>query len=171
MPAAEPRGTHMLPRSYATTVPPEWIDYNGHMNVAYYMVAFDRGTDGLLDRLGLGVDYRRTTDRTIYVLEAHLLYERELREGDALAVTTQLLDADAKRLHVFHSMWHGATGERVATNELLCLHVDLHGSETGGPRAARFAPEEQARIDALLAEHRALEPPPEAGRRIALRRS
>jgi acyl-CoA thioester hydrolase len=161
----------MLPSLYATTVPPEWIDYNGHMNVAYYMVAFDRATDGLLDRLGLGIDYRRATNCTIYVLEAHVLYERELREGDTLAVTTQLLGADGKRLHVFHSMWNDATGERAATNELLCLHVDLLGSETGGPRAAGFASEEQARIDTLLTEHRPLGLPPEAGRRIALRRS
>jgi acyl-CoA thioester hydrolase len=149
-----------------TTVPPEWIDYNGHMNLAYYVMAFDRGTDALLDRLGVGADYRKATDRTIYVLEAHVLYERELREGDALTVTTRLLDADTRRMHVLHSMWNAA-GERVATNELMCLHVDLHGSATGGPRAVRFAPEEQQRVDALLAEHQAEgPPPPEAGRGI-----
>ena len=151
--------------SFRTTVQPDWIDYNGHMNLAYYVLAFDKGTDGLLDRLGLGEAYRRASGHSIYALEAHLTYERELKLGEALAIETQLIDADEKRLHFFHRMFHVETGALAATNELLGLHVDL-----SGPRAAALPGEARERIEAMLAEHRQLPPPPQLGRSISLKR-
>jgi acyl-CoA thioester hydrolase len=150
---------------YRDAVAPEWIDYNGHMNVAYYVLAFDRGTDRLLDHLGLGEAYRRATRHSIYVLEAHVTYERELKAGDPIAVTTQLIDADHRRLHVFHRMYHEEAGYLAATNELLALHVDL-----AGPRAVAMPAAAQAAVARLMAEHRALARPPQLGRRIALQR-
>jgi acyl-CoA thioester hydrolase len=144
-------------------VRPEWVDYNGHMNVAYYVLAFDQATDRMLDHLGVGSAYRSATNHSIYVLEAHVTYERELKLDAPLAVTTQLIAADRRRLHVFHRMYHGEAGYLAATNELLALHVDL-----GGPRAAPFPPAAAAEIDRLLAEHRRLAPPPQLGRRIGL---
>jgi acyl-CoA thioester hydrolase len=151
--------------TYRTAVPADWIDYNGHMNVAYYVLAFDRGTDGLLDHLGLGARYRAATNRSIYVLEAHVTYEREVKEGDPIAVTTQLVDADEKRLHVFHRMVHEREGYLAATNELLALHVDL-----AGPRAAPIPAAAQSVLAELLAKHRGLAPPPQLGRRIGITR-
>jgi len=151
--------------NYHAPVEAAWIDYNGHMNVAYYVLMFDRATDTLLDRLGLGAAYRRRTNHSIYVLEAHITYEREVKEGDVLRFTSQLVDADAKRLHVFHQMYHAAAGYRAATNELLALHVDL-----AGPTSLPFAAAEQARIDAMLNEHRQLDRPAELGRVIEIRR-
>lgn len=152
------------PVFYETPVRQDWIDYNGHMNVAWYVLVFDRGTDGLLDRLGLGERYRAATGRTIYVVEAHVTYSSEVKEGDPLAVETLLVDADAKRLHVFHRLRRGRDGPIAATNELLCLHVDQ-----SGPRAAPFDEAARGRISVLLAEQRGLERPPELGRAIALR--
>jgi len=151
--------------AYHTTVPPEWIDYNGHMNVAYYVLAFDKATDGLLDRLGLGEAYRRATNCSIYVLEAHITYDRELKQGEPLAIATQLIDADRKRLHFFHRMVHATAGYLAATTELLALHVDL-----GGPRAAAMPEAAWAETAALLSAHRALPPPPQLGRRIGIAR-
>src|SRR5215469_14576417 len=81
---------------YRAAVAPEWIDYNGHMNVAYYVLAFDRATDLLLDHLGLGEAYRRATNRSLFVLEAHVTYARELRAGDRFEIETRLIDADRK---------------------------------------------------------------------------
>ena len=150
---------------YRAPVEPAWIDYNGHMNVAYYVLMFDRATDALLDRLGLGAAYRQRTNHTIYVLEAHVTYEREVKAGDMLRVTTQLVDADAKRLHVFHTMYHDAADYRAATNELLALHVDL-----AGPASQPFAAPEQAAVDAMLDEHRGLERPAQLGKIIGIRR-
>src|SRR5258708_3647347 len=128
-----------------TPVLPEWIDYNGHMNVAYYVLVFDRGTDGLFDRLDIGAAYRKATDHTLYALEAHVSYQREVRAGDEIVVTTQLIAADAKRLHIFHFMRHAEKAYLAATIELMCLHVDL-----AGPRAAPFPEAAAQRIASLL---------------------
>jgi acyl-CoA thioester hydrolase len=149
---------------YRAPVQAEWVDDNGHMNVAYYVLMFDRATDALLDRLGLGAAYRQRTNHSIYVLEAHVTYEREVKEGDMLRVATQLVDADAKRLHFFHTMYHAAAGYRAATTELLALHVDL-----AGPTGLKFAATEQAAVDAMLDEHRTLPRPPQLGRVIGIR--
>lgn len=148
---------------FTAHVRPEWIDYNGHMNVAYYVLAFDQATDRLLDHLGIGAAYRRATNHSVYVLEAHVTFERELREGDSIAVATQLIAADNRRIHCFHGMYHGESGPLAATNELLALHVDL-----AGPRAAAFPAEAAAAIERTLAAHRLLPAPPQLGRRIGL---
>jgi acyl-CoA thioester hydrolase len=151
---------------YRAPVEAEWIDDNGHMNVAYYVLMFDRATDALLDRLGLGAAYRQRTNHSIYVLEAHVVYEREVKEGDMLRFATQLIDADAKRLHFFHTMYHAAAGYRAATSEILALHVDL-----AGPASQTFATTERASIDVMLDEHRALARPAQLGRVIGIRRT
>ncbi len=150
---------------YRSQVVPEWIDYNGHMNVAYYVLAFDRATDHLFDHLGLGETYRQATHHSIFALEAHVTYQRELRAGDAFLVETRLIDADRKRLHLFHSMLKEETSEVAATIELMGLHVDL-----AGPRSAPIPDDAFARIETLLAAHRHLPPPRELGHKIALAR-
>ena len=85
--------------SHRETVRPEWIDYNGHMNVAYYVLAFDHATDVLFDALGLGESYREATDHSTFSLQIQVTYLRELQLDAPLRVTTQLVDHDAKRLH------------------------------------------------------------------------
>lgn len=146
-------------------VQPDWIDYNGHMNVAFYVLAFDKATDGLLDHLGLGEAYRRATNCSIYALEAHVTYDREVKLAAPLAIDTQLIDADAKRLHFFHRMTHADEGYLAATTELLGLHVDL-----SGPKAVAMPAAALAAVERLLDAHRALPAPPQLGRRIALKR-
>ena len=150
---------------YRDTVAPEWIDYNGHMNVAYYVLVFDRATDRLFDYLGVGEDYRRTTHHSIFALEAHVTYARELRQGDAFEVMTQLIDADRKRLHIFHTMMRTASNELSATMEVMGLHVDMTG-----PHSAPLPDGVFAKVEALLAEHRTWPKPPQLGRQIGIRR-
>jgi acyl-CoA thioester hydrolase len=150
---------------YRAPVAPEWIDYNGHMNVAYYVLAFDHATDKLFDYLDIGEAYRRATNRSIFALEAHVTYERELREGEVFAVETRLIDADRKRLHLFHTMTKGDSAEVAATMEVMALHVDL-----AGPRSTPLPDEAWAKIEALLAAHRQLPTPPQLGRKIGIRR-
>jgi acyl-CoA thioester hydrolase len=149
---------------YRDVVVPEWIDYNGHMNVAYYVLAFDRATDRLFDYLGIGEAYRRATHHSLFALEAHVTYERELRLGDEFEIVTQLIDADRKRLHLFHAMTRTKDSELSATIELMGLHVDM-----AGPKSAELPDAAYAKIEALLAEHRLL-PPPQLGRKIGIRR-
>ncbi len=87
-------------------VEPGWIDYNGHLNMAYYNVLFDRAVDEVYELLGLGLDYVKTHAHSTFTAEVHLRYLRELHAGDPVRVTFQLLDFDAKRLHYFEALHH-----------------------------------------------------------------
>lgn len=109
---------------------PEWIDYNGHMNVAFYVLVFDHSTDALLDKLGLGEDYREAQNKSFFVVESHVNYENEVKKDDLLVVKTKLLGYDTKRLHIFHEMYDGENGGRCATNEIMALHVDMEQRRT-----------------------------------------
>ena len=150
---------------YRASVVPEWIDYNGHMNVAYYVLAFDRATDRLFGYLGIGEAYRRATHHSVFALEAHVTYERELREGDTFEIATRLIDADRKRLHIFHAMTRTKDNELSATIEVMGLHVDM-----AGPKSAPLPDDVFAQVEAMLAEHRLLPAPPQLGRKIGIRR-
>ncbi|HXE29327.1 MAG TPA: thioesterase family protein [Stellaceae bacterium] len=150
---------------YRDAVVPEWIDYNGHMNVAYYVLAFDRATDRLFDYLGIGEAYRRSTHYSVFALEAHVTYERELRQGDEFEIATRLIDADRKRLHLFHTMTRVKDNELSATIEVMGLHVDM-----AEPKSAPLPDAAYAKVETLLAEHRLLSPPPQLGRKIGIRR-
>src|SRR3989454_12794582 len=148
---------------YRDRVRPEWIDYNGHMNMAYYLVVFDFATDEFLNWVGLDERHRRQHRVTTFCLEAHVTYHREVRSGDPLRFTTLLLGHDAKRIHYIHAMYHSREGYLASTNELMSLHVDL-----ATRRGAPMAPEITARLAAIQAAHDALPRPPQAGRRIGL---
>lgn len=160
-------------RLHTDTVIREWLDYNGHMNLAYYLVVFDRATDKFLDLLDIGESYRFRANRSLYTAELHATYHRELMEGEQVAVTTRVMGADAKRLHVFHEL-HLVTprlerkahaGELAATNELLMLHVDMKAG-----RAVPFENDAADRLRRLVAAHARLPRPFQAGCAIGLRR-
>jgi len=148
---------------YRDVVRPEWIDHNQHMNVGYYLVVFDFATDEFMAWVGLDGAHRAARAITTFCLEAHVTYHREVRAGDPLRFTTQLLGHDAKRLHYIHAMYHAAEGWLAATNELMSLHVS-HATR----RAAPMAPEILARLAAIQRAHDALPRPPQAGRAIGL---
>jgi acyl-CoA thioester hydrolase len=141
----------------------EWIDYNGHMNLAYYTVLFDYATDLLFDELGLGLDYRRATQHGTFVAETHNLYERELLVGWRVRIATQIVAADSKRLHLAHAMFALDGGYRAATQELMFLHVDL-----AARRVSPFPEELRRRIAEAAAAHAVLPRPDWVGRRIAM---
>ncbi|HZU89812.1 MAG TPA: thioesterase family protein [Stellaceae bacterium] len=144
---------------------PEWIDANGHLNLAYYVVLFDRATDVLFDALGIGVAYKDATNHGTFAAETHTLYERELLIGDHVRVTTQILAADTIRLHLAHEMFAVAGGRRAAAQELMYLHVDL-----AARRVVPFLPEAGERVAAAAQAHAALPRPDWVGRRIEMRR-
>ena len=105
---------------------PDWTDYNGHMNVAYYVLVFDQATDEFFDFMGLTADFRAAGNVSAFVVEMHVNYIQELKQGDEVYVTTRLLDYDAKRFHYFHHMYHAEQGYLAATSELLCLFMDMN---------------------------------------------
>jgi carnitine 3-dehydrogenase len=143
---------------------PAWVDYNGHMSEAYYVLVFGHTTDALLETLGLTAAYRERTGTSLYTAEAHITYLHEVAAGERLRVTTQLLDVDRKRLRVFHTMYRAASDTPLATEELLLVHVD-----TTGPRSVPFAPEVLSRLEGLRAAHAALPTPTQAGHAITMR--
>jgi acyl-CoA thioester hydrolase len=122
-------------------VRPEWLDGNGHMNLAYYVVVFDRGADAWLDMAGLGAAYR-AQGGTVFAVETHTIYRREVGLGTALLVRSRLVAAAGKRIHLLHEMHAGP--EEVALQEVLYLHVDL-----ATRRAAEIPPAVAARLQAL----------------------
>ena len=142
---------------------PEWIDANGHMNLAYYVVLFDRATDLVYDVVGVGQAYREATGNSTFTAETHTLYEREVRLGERVRVVGHLLGADTKRLHYFHEMFHAEGGQRVAAQELMALHIDM-----ASRRVAPFPPDLHARIQAMVRERAGRELPKGVGRRIAM---
>ena len=150
---------------YRGEVLPEWIDINGHMNLAYYTVLFDYATDLMFDELDLGRHYRVTTDNGTFVTETHNRYERELLVGEQVRVTIQILLADDKRLHLAHEMFRLDTGERAATQELLFLHVSLKER-----RVTPFPPDLRGRVQAAAAAHAALPRPGWVGRHVGMAR-
>jgi acyl-CoA thioester hydrolase len=149
--------------AHTETVRPEWIDYNGHMNVAYYVLVFDHATDALFEALGLGVDYRAATDGTLFALESHILYEHEVRLDDRLRIESRILGVDGKRLHFGHEMFHAVEGWRAATIELMTVHVDF-----ATRRTCPFPSDRRAAIDAAALAHARLPPADWVGRRVAL---
>jgi len=151
--------------THRSTVLPEWVDWNGHMNVGFYVVAFDKATDTLCAQFGCSFEYTREKIGMTFVLEAHVTYDQEVKEGDALRITTQILDHDAKRLHYIHAMYHATEGFVAATNELMSLHVSLTTR-----RATPMAPAIQARLAAIQRAHDALPRPEQAGRLIGIKR-
>ena len=106
-------------------VEPDWIDYNGHMNMAYYHVLFDRAVDEAFGMVGLGPDYAQARAATYFVAEVHTVYRRELRLDDPVRVTVQLVDCDEKRLHFYCEIRHAFEGWTAATSENLSLHVSM----------------------------------------------
>ena len=148
---------------YRGTVLPEWVDYNGHMSEWAYLTAFGWASDVLFRYIGIDEAYR-AAGHSLYTVETHVNYLRECSLGDPLRVTTQLLGLDEKRLHLFHAMYHGASGEPLATTEQMLLHVD-----TAAGRATPILPEVYEALAAIMMAHRDLAIPPQVGRRMAVK--
>ncbi len=152
---------------YRTGVAPEWIDYNGHLRDAYYSLIFSLAIDALMDQVGLDEAYRTRTRCTLYSLEMHMHFLREVKQTDMLDVSVRILGSDRKRIHAALEMRCGRYRDPVATEEVMLLHVH-QGDE---PKAHPFPPEVVAAL-ARVAEQGASVPATEevpGSRRIELR--
>jgi acyl-CoA thioester hydrolase len=157
-----PRGDAPF-QSSVMTVQPDWIDYNGHMNMAYYNVLFDRCADEAYELMGLGPDYAAQRKLTTYTAEFHICYVRELHEGDRVRVSFQIMDRNDRSFHTYQEIWH-EDGWLAATAEALGLHIDM-----SGPRVAPFPDDIAERVEAMAEAHAALPRPERVGRAIAVR--
>lgn len=148
---------------YRTIIRPEWIDYNQHLNDAYYAVPFSWATDAFTEYIGLDAAYRQRSGYTCYTAEGHLVYLRELKLGAEIRITTQLLGYDAKRMQIFHAMYHARADYLAATCEWMMIHVDpAVGRGVPMPEAV------QAKLAEIYAAHSNLPIPAQAGRTVSL---
>ena len=144
-------------------VRPEWIDHNGHMNVAYFVLAFDEATDAVYETWGLGLDYPPQSGCSVFTLGMNVDYCSELFVDDAIRIETDLVDVDAKRIHYFHRMYNAQTDRLAAQNECLCMNVDLDS------RKSTAFPDNVLQV-LMAARHTG--PVPEGfGRQLAIRRT
>ncbi|WP_411954890.1 thioesterase family protein [Alkalibacillus sp. S2W] len=154
----------MQPFKYQDHVHSEWVDYNGHMNDAEYARMFSHAVDAFMDHIGLNKEVIEQEAYTIFTLETHLCYLKEAHENEPLSVEVQLMDYDAKRLHVLFSMIN-EQNELIATSEQMLMGID---QTTGKP--APFIEPVQANIQSIWREHEHLDKPKQAGRTIGIKR-
>jgi acyl-CoA thioester hydrolase len=144
-------------------VEPSWIDYNGHMNMAYYHVLFDRALDEGFSLLGLGPDYVEERRASFFAAEVHTLYRRELKVRDQVRVTLQLVDYDEKRIHYYMETRHALEGWVAASMEGLSLHVDMKTR-----KVSPFPSDIAANLAVMKAAHAHLSKPQALGRIIGI---
>ena len=140
-----------------------WIDYNGHLNMAYYNVLIDRAVDEAFELAGLGPDYVTSRNASYFTAEAHVRYLRELAANAPVRVTLQLLGYDAKRIHFYAELLHARESWISATSEQLALHVDMTSR-----RVTPWPDDILERLAAMRAAHASLPVPEAVGRRIAV---
>jgi acyl-CoA thioester hydrolase len=145
-------------------VRPEWIDYNGHMNVGYFSVVFDHAVDAFLEFLGFTQEFRRQNGSTTFALEQHLNFLREVNAGDRLRFEARLLDFDAKRFHFYQEMFRVGDGRPVASCEGLSAHIS-----TITRRSAPMPAQLLERLAAIKQAHAARERPWQIGHAISVR--
>jgi acyl-CoA thioester hydrolase len=153
-----------MPGPYREVIDPAWTDYNGHLNVAYYALVFDRATDCFLDGIGIGARYAAATRASTFVVEAHTTYLQEVHAEAVVLVKTRLVAFDRKRMHYVHQMLLEQGDETVAMQEQLSVHVDLKTR-----RSAAWPETILALLGALAASDTQAGLPAGIGRSISLR--
>lgn len=147
---------------HRTRVRPEWIDHNGHMNVAYFVLAFDEATDAVYETWGLGLDYPSQSGCSVFTLGMNVDYYSELFVDTPIRIETDLIDVDAKRIHYLHRMYNEQSDQLAAQNECLCMNIDV---------AARKSTPFPQEVQNLLLAARHTGPAPDGiGRKLAIRR-
>ena len=141
----------------------EWCDYNGHLNLAYYVVMFDLATDAFYDSMDFGETYKIKTNYSWFTGESHVCYLSELFVNNRVYCDTQLIEFDSKRMHYFHRMFKFNDDQLAATNELLALHVDLNER-----KVTKIPNEKSDNLHHLLNEHRSFDVPKQLGSKISL---
>ena len=149
--------------TYRTRVLPEWVDYNGHLRDAFYLLIFSYATDALMERVGLDADARGQSGHSLFTLEAHINYLHEVKLDTEVWVQTQIIGFDKKRLHLYHSLHRAGFDEALAASEQMLLHVDL-----AGPKSAPFGEHSVTLLNNLVGEQRDMQAPQFVGRVLRL---
>ena len=146
--------------SYRTAVLEEWVDYNGHLRDAFYLLIFSYATDGFMERIG--VDPQRD-NHSLFTLECHLNFLHEVKLGTEVQVRTRVLAHDRKRVQMYHTLHRLGDDKVLAASEQMLLHVDLQG-----PKSAVFSEATVTVLAGLLDQQQGWPVAEYAGRRIGL---
>ncbi|CRI54870.1 thioesterase family protein [Pseudomonas sp. CCOS 191] len=149
--------------TYRTRVLPEWVDYNGHLRDAYYLLIFSHATDALMERIGLDADARGQSGHSLFTLEAHINYLHEVKLDAEVWVQTHIIGFDKKRLHLYHSLHRRGFEEALAASEQMLLHVDM-----AGPKSASFGARSIELLEALVTAQDSQAFPAYVGRTIRI---
>ena len=152
-------------RLISPTVPRDWVDYNGHMSESCYLLVIGDQSDAFFRMIGVDEAYR-AGGHSLFTVQTMIFNLAEAHLGDRLDLSLQVLDADEKRLHLFHAMYNAATGVLLATGEQMLVHVDMAAG-----RSTPMPPELHTRVQAIRATHADLPRPAQAGRSIAIKRN
>ena len=104
----------------------DWIDYNGHMNLSYYILVFDMGAEVILSKFEMGEHSAKTTKKSTMVVETHTNYLKEVKENEEVVISLSHFDHDKKRLHYKLEMYEKSTSNLSATTEVLALYMNLN---------------------------------------------
>jgi acyl-CoA thioester hydrolase len=149
--------------SSAVQVEPGWIDYNGHMNLAFYSTIFDRGMDEAMALCGLGSDYVQQRGHSFFLVESRISYRQELNSGDRVRVILQLVDVDDKRVLFYLEARHAQDGWLAASAEMMALHINMSLR-----KAAAFPSDVRQQLDDLKRSHASLARPETLGRGVTM---
>ena len=123
------------------TIIKEWIDYNNHMNMAYYVLVFDEVWEIILQKFKMGENSAKTSNMSTMVVETHTTYNNEVKLGDEVEINLTFFDHDKKRLHFKMEMIEKSSKKLSATLEMLSLYIDL--------KQRKVAEFEQEKIDIM----------------------
>lgn len=150
--------------SFQTPIVADWVDYNGHLRDAFYMLIFSYATDAFMDRIGLTGDNRDASGHSLFTLECHINYLEEVKLDEQVEVHTQIIAHDSKRIHLYHSLHRVGVDDPLAASEQMLLHVDL----AAGPRSAPFDEAVRKSLTAIVESQQDLTLPHYVGRVIGL---
>lgn len=150
---------------HSAQVKAEWIDYNGHMNVGFYLVAFDEAVKPFINWLGLSDAFKAANQTSTFALETHLNFVRELSEGDPIRFETRLLDHDHKRFHFYQEMYHASENYLAATHESIGAYIDMTVRKT-----TAMPDSITQRMSDVLQAHSQLPRPWQIGHKIGIKR-
>ena len=104
----------------------DWIDYNGHMNLSYYILVFDMGAEVILSKFEMGEHSAKNTKKSTMVVETRTNYLKEVKENEEVIISLSYFDHDKKRLHYKLEMHEKSTNNLSATTEVLALYMNLN---------------------------------------------
>ena len=134
----------------STKIINDWTDYNGHMNLAFYILVFDKGAENILSKFRMGENSAMTTKMSTMVVETHTTYNNEVKEGEEVEVKLSFFDHDKKRLHYKLEMFEKSKNNLSATTEVLSLYINLNTR-----KVSEFEDEKVMIMDQFIKENKA----------------